>query len=125
VAGGDNIEVKEVSFEGWGYRELDIAAKLLDKYSDRPTESGIEGDLKLGLNTSSGCVFLFDDDGNTAAMNGDKLEPWYSCPECGHEGFKEDMAHVPEGDGCVEYLASIGIPDDEPEPASDDDAPDH
>jgi len=124
VAGGDNIEVKEVSFEGWGYRELDIAAKLLDAYSDRPGDSGIEGDLKLGFNLDSGSVFLFDDDGNTAAMNGDKLEPWYSCPECGHEGFKDDMAHVPDSTECSDYLRQIGIGDDD-EPATDDEAPDH
>lgn len=103
-------EVKEISFEGWGYRELDEAAKLLDQYSDRPTESGIEGDLKLGFNMDSGNVFLYDDEGNCAMLNAeDKLEPWYSCPSCGHEGFKADMAHVPESSECSEYLVQIGL----------------
>ncbi len=100
-----------------------MAAKLLDAYSDRPTESGIEGDLKLGFNMDSGNVFLYDDEGNCAMMNGDKLEPWYSCPYCGHEGFKEDMAHVPEDRECSEYLVQIGLMPAEPE--NDKPAPDH
>jgi hypothetical protein len=43
-----------------------------------------------------------------AMMNGDKLESFYSCPQCGHEGFKDEMEHEGNKD-CQEYLESIGI----------------
>ena len=42
-------------------------------------------------------------------MNDDKLEIWYSCPYCGHEGFKEDLLHNPEDEDCTEYLKQIGV----------------
>jgi hypothetical protein len=48
-------------------------------------------------------------------MNGDKLETWHSCPYCGHEGFKEDMAHEPQAADCTEYLQQIGVVDSEAE----------
>jgi len=102
-------EVKELSFDGWGYHEMDLAAKLLDKFSDRPADCGLEEPISLGFNLDSGCVFLFDGDGNTAMLNGDKLETWYDCPYCGHEGFKEDMDHEPEDDECLEYLKQIEV----------------
>jgi len=58
------------------------------------------------FNQNSGNVFLSNQDYQVAMMNGDKLESFYSCPECGHEGFMEDMEH--EGnEGCEEYLDSI------------------
>ncbi len=44
-----------------------------------------------------------------AMMNGKKLESWYSCPECGHEGFAEDMMHNEDDDNCREYLVGIGV----------------
>jgi hypothetical protein len=42
------------------------------------------------MNMISGNVFLTNSDYQVAMMNGDKLESWYSCPNCGHEGFAED-----------------------------------
>ena len=36
-------------------------------------------------------------------MNDDKLESFYSCPECGEEGFKEDFEEC-DNDCCKEYL---------------------
>ncbi len=58
-------------------------------------------------------------------LNGDKLEPWYSCPYCGHEGFKSDMAHVPESSECSEYLKQIGIGEGMDGLGTNDEAPDH
>ena len=55
-------------------------------------------------------------------MNGDKLETWYNCPYCGHEGFKEDMEHEPHNSECTRYLKEIGViskENDEDEEESD------
>jgi hypothetical protein len=35
-----------------------------------------------------------------AMMNGDKLEMWHNCSNCGHEGFAEDCQL--NEDGCNE-----------------------
>lgn len=76
----------------FGYRELELAAKLLTALTTGgqwPDELG-DG-VTIELNTSSGNVFLTDEDYNVAMMNGDKLETFFSCWECGEEGFKEDL----------------------------------
>jgi len=73
----------------FGCRELEMAAKLLAGYINNPNVLGY--DIKLEFNLDNGSVFLVDGDYEVAMMNGDKLEIWYNCPECGWEGFLEDM----------------------------------
>lgn len=93
----------------FGYREIDIAGKLLCVYAkkDDNNKTHFFGQVTgVEFNPNSGNVFLVDEDYNIAMMNGDKLEDFFFCPECGHEGFLEDMDH--EGnEGCQEYLKSI------------------
>lgn len=82
------ITVHEADFSHFGYRELRMTTDLLTKYF----ESDINIDkLSVGFNTESAYVWLQDEDYNIYMLNGDKLEQWYNCPECGHEGFKEDF----------------------------------
>jgi len=98
----------------FGYVELKEAAKLLTAYCE--DTSILDGDgVKVEFNPNSGCVFLVDEDCNVAMLNGDKLELWYSCPYCGHEGFLEDMQHEPEDDECMEYMEQIGAPSGDPD----------
>lgn len=77
----------------FGYRELSIAGEILTAYADRkdicPYFSG-DG-VQLMMNTSSGNVFLTDEDCNVLMMNGSKLEGFYSTPYEGHEGFLDDL----------------------------------
>ncbi len=56
------------------------------------------------MNTHSGCVFLSDEDFNVAMVNGDTLEQFHSCPECGGEGFAEDL---PDNECCQQYLKEV------------------
>lgn len=93
----------------FGYRELDMAADLLKKFANgrAPDDFDAEG-LTLNFNLNSGCVFLSNENYEVAMMNGDKLESFYTCGECGHEGFKEEMKH--EGNAsCNDYLYFIGV----------------
>jgi hypothetical protein len=39
-------------------------------------------------------------------INGDNLEDWFFCPECGNEGFKEDFKDFDEC--CKEYIKEMG-----------------
>ena len=43
------------------------------------------------MNTNSGFVFLVNEDYQSAMMNGDKLESFYSTPYNGIEGFFDDL----------------------------------
>lgn len=88
----------------FGYRELKMAAELLSAYCENAPEFLGEG-VHLMMHTHSGYVFLTDEDCNVAMMNGGKLEQWHSCPECGTEGFAEDM---PENECCQAYLREAG-----------------
>lgn len=87
-----NIEIEEA-------KELLSHIKEIDGY----------GQIKVMFNTHSGCVFLTDENYRSWMMNGDKIEEWFNCPYCGHEGFKEDMEHEPQDKDCTGYLKQIGV----------------
>ena len=76
----------------FGYRELRLAAELLHAYLEQPLpEEWYEEGIQICLNTSSGYVFLSNSEYQVMMLNSEKLEMWYSCPECGAEGFHEDI----------------------------------
>ena len=52
------------------------------------------------MNRNSGSVFLTNKEFQVCMMNGDKLEMWHYCFNCGHEGFAEDCQL--NEDGCNE-----------------------
>ena len=92
----------------FGYRELDMAGDLLKAYKGENDNTRFLGDgVKVEFNPNSGNVFLVDEDYNVAMMNGDKLEDWFYCPVCGHEGFLDEMDHSEDNEECQEYLESI------------------
>jgi len=80
--------VYENDFSAFGYREIDELITLLNAWKSSDI---VINPLKVGFNTHSGCVFLFDDDYNTYMMNGNDLEQWYNCSYCGNEGFIDDI----------------------------------
>ena len=84
----DSIVIQDLN--GFGYRELDLAAKLLKALKDQAVDFLGQG-VRLCFNTVSGNVFLCDEDYNVAMMDGVRLEQWFVCPECGDEGFVTDM----------------------------------
>jgi hypothetical protein len=99
----DKIVTKDLT--EFGYRELEEAGILLQAYSENPSILGDK--VEVFFNRNSGCVFLSDEDCNTAMMNEDNLELWHWCPECGTEGFKEDFDTGNNGSDnkcCVEYI---------------------
>ena len=50
-----------------------------------------------------------NEDYQVAMMNGDNLESFYSCPQCGHEGFAEEMEHNEDDQECQNYLKDIEV----------------
>lgn len=92
----------------FGYRELSEAADLLKALKTNKDKTRfLSHPLSIEFNPNSGNVFLVDEDCNVAMMNGEDLEDFFSCPQCGHEGFLEDMEHGEDDKDCQEYLKQI------------------
>jgi len=87
----------------FGYIEYEEASKLLKTYCEGDVLThGLYDGVKLFFNKNSGNVFLSDEDFNTAMMNGDTLEKWFNCGNCGFEGFKEDFnTYEDDGDHSI------------------------
>jgi len=91
----------------FGYRELKLAGELLSALKTEKDKTKFLGDgVAVEFNPKSGHVFLIDEDLNVAMMNGDNLEDFFSCPECGHEGFLDEMKHNGNKE-CKEYFKQI------------------
>jgi len=97
-----NIDDYTTSFlSDFGDRERNILIDLLQAWRDQGLPQDFCDDhVNPMLNINSGHVFLSNDDYQVAMLNGDKLESWYSCPNCGHEGFKETCKITDDGEGC-------------------------
>jgi hypothetical protein len=104
----------------FGWRERRMAAELLTASCDNGFPDDFNDDeVTIMMNDQSGNVFLTNSDFQVAMMNGDKLESFYSCPECGHEGFKDEMEHD-GGAECQRYLTEIGVVEEDEEEAESD-----
>jgi hypothetical protein len=100
-------EIVTVDLSKFGFREIDMAAKLLKEYANNEPQDISDG-VTLNLNMNSGKVFLSDEDYNCFLLTDhDKIEQWHNCPYCGHEGFKADMEHEPQDKECNEYMNQL------------------
>ena len=94
----------------FGHREIKIVSELLNAWIEQGLpEDFCNEEVVPMMNQNSGYVVLTNAECQVAMMNGDKLESWYTCHQCGHEGFKEDMRHNMDDELCREYLQDIGV----------------
>ena len=91
----------------FGYRELKITEDLVDAMKEKglPENFYFEGVTPM-FNRNSGFVFLTNDDYQVAMLKEGKLEMFFTCGECGEEGFREDLEDSPN-DCCQEYLNDL------------------
>ena len=82
------MDVVTADLSKFGNREIKEAIELLTEYLENPLDCLGDG-LTLNFNCNSGYVFLSDEDLNVGMLNGEKLEQFFNCSECGREGFKE------------------------------------
>lgn len=102
--------ITTTDFAQFGIRERRMAQELLNAWNDSGLPDDFDDDeVTFMMNRDSGFVFLTNSEYQVAMMNGDKLESFYTCPYCGHEGFKDEMEHEPENSDCTEYLQQIGV----------------
>ena len=92
----------------FGSRERKMLVELLNAWREQglPRDFSAEEVVPM-MNQNSGCVFLTNSDFECAMMNGDKLESFYNCPECGHEGFKDEIEHGELNGNCQEWLKEL------------------
>lgn len=96
----------------FGMREIEELKDILTAWVDKGLPEDFNGEgVHPMFNMNSGNVFLTNEDYQVAMMNGDSLESFYSCPECGHEGFMADMEAVDAGYGakdcCADYVHGV------------------
>lgn len=84
----------------FGAREINILIELLQSWRDQglPEDFGEEQVVPM-FNRDSGHVFLTNENCEVAMLNDGKLESYYSCMNCGHEGFRENCKIA---DGIIE-----------------------
>lgn len=88
----------------FGYREWEILKHILTAMIDNGLPSDFDGDNMVPMfNMNSGNVFLTNDNCQVAMMNGEDLESFYNCPECGHEGFFYEMDNQGQ-ECCSQYV---------------------
>ncbi len=80
-----------VDYSKFGYRELDIAGKLLAIYSQGGVDF-LEDGITVNFNMNSGYVFLSDSNYNVGVLaDGEtQIVQFFSCMECGYEGTQDD-----------------------------------
>lgn len=84
-------DITTTDFAQFGNREREMAEELLRAWRVQGLPEDFENDeVTIMMNTQSGNVFLTNSEYQVAMMNGDKLESFYSCPECGNEGFNNE-----------------------------------
>lgn len=101
----------------FGYRELEMAAKLLTAYKSKNdlTRYFDDDGVTIMMNQNSGNVFLTNSNFDVAMMNGDDLEDWFYTPCSGYEGFAEDLKEQYESDPNswdeedIQFLVDLNI----------------
>ena len=106
-------EIITTDLAQFGFREKAEAAKLLTALADNKLPEDFNDDeVTVMMNRNSGNVFLTNSDYQVAMMNGNTLESFYSCPNCGCEGFaddlKTDFKNKNSNQCCMDYLKEVG-----------------
>lgn len=95
------MEITTTDLADFGYSERKELARLLEAWNTQGLPEDFSGDeVRPMMNRNSGNVFLTNADYQCAMLNGESLESWYNCSNCGHEGFAEDC--ILNDDGCNE-----------------------
>lgn len=94
-------EITTTDLADFGARERWILVELLTAWDKQGLpENFYDDEVRAMMNRNSGCVFLTNSEYEVAMINGNKLEMWHHCSNCGHEGFQEDCQL--NDDGCNE-----------------------
>lgn len=86
-------EITTTNLSRFGYREIAMAARLLNEWTSNGLPKTFHNDeVAIMMNYNSGDVFLINSEYQVAMMNGEVLEEFYTDPETGEEGFLKDLS---------------------------------
>ena len=100
------MEVKEINFDGWGGREINLAIDLIKLWQieKAKTQYFNRDELKICFNMWSATVFLSDSDYNVAVEEDGYLQDFLVCGECGCEGTIADLINECSNDCCCKMI---------------------
>jgi hypothetical protein len=92
-------EILTTDLADFGARERKMLIDLMSAWEKQglPDDFHTEEVMPM-MNRNSGFVFLTNSEFQVAMLNGDNLEIWHSCINCGHEGFSEDCQINEDGE---------------------------
>ncbi len=94
-------EIITKNLADFGFHEREELIQLLRAWHAQGLPEDFDNnEVHPVFNRNSGHVFLTNSNYDVAMLNGTKLETWYNCGNCGHEGFAEDCQL--NDDGCNE-----------------------
>ena len=81
-------EITTTDFSRFGYCEREMARDLLSASIEQGFPDDFDSDgVIIMMNINSGNVFFTNNDYQVAMMDDDKLKSFYTCFNCGNEGF--------------------------------------
>lgn len=96
-------EITTKDIAEFGYTELKELSRILNAVIEKGyPEDFLNKEVYPLFNRNSGYVFLTNEEYQVAMMNGNNLESWYTCSNCGNEGFYEDCELTENGCTCCE-----------------------
>ena len=97
----------------FGYIEIRETINLLNAWMKHGLPEDFEEDeVQVMFNPDSGMVFLTNSNYQVAMLYYDELESFYTCVECGREGFQDEFEKDSDCKGCRE-IASRNIEKEE------------
>lgn len=94
--------ISTLQFEGWGYREMSMAAELLKQYADHGTGSVVgaepQGTIAIGYNSSSDVVYMTDEDFNCYILSDEGTVVQLITLESGREEGLFEIVNSPLSD---------------------------
>lgn len=91
----------------FGHRELEMLRDIMNAWIDKglPHDFDSVGVVPM-FNMNSGNVFLTNEDYQVCMVEDGELQSFYSCPECGFEGFFHEMSDDGK-DCCSAYVREV------------------
>lgn len=100
-------EITTTNFSKFGARERGMMIDILNAWEKTGLPADFyEDTVSIMLNINSRYVSLTNEEYQVAMVNNGKLESFYSCRDCGTEGFLEELAESTY-DCCKKYVEKI------------------